>query len=354
MTTPLNALRRTLRLLVVSVLAVALAALAACGALDEDGGDKNGVAKAKSNATTVKVGYLHTIAVDDKLWLGQAEGQWAKAGLDLKATPFDTGIELSQALAGGSIDVAIMGGVTSNFPAQGQGKIFMLNSRETATARLFVQKDSGISSVADLKGKQVITTTGTTADIFLHRALTKAGLTRKDVTVVNAAMPDAVSAFIAGKAPAVALWVPFDLRVDEAAKGAKEIDNAGNYPDAGVGDGWIANNDWYADNQPTIKKLIGAWLKVNESFRKDPEGSLKKVHELAYKDDAKLTDLQHQVEFQKDYTNEEWLAAYENGDVQKWVGDAEQAFVELKGVPKFVDPKEFFDTSLFLEVAKSQ
>ena len=85
-----------------------------------------------------------------------------------------------------------MGGVTSNFPAQGQGKIFMLNSRETATARLFVQGDSGISSVADLKGKKVITTEGTTADIYLHRALEKAGLTRKDVTVVNAKMPDAV------------------------------------------------------------------------------------------------------------------------------------------------------------------
>ena len=157
-------------------MAVLALALAACGALDEGGGDKEGVAQAKDDATEVKVGYLHTIAVDDKLWLGQAEGQWADAGLDLKTTAFDTGIELSQALTGGSIDVAIMGGVTSNFPAQGQGKIFMLNSRETATARLFAQGDSGISSVADLKGKKVITTEGTTADIYLHRALEKAGL----------------------------------------------------------------------------------------------------------------------------------------------------------------------------------
>jgi NitT/TauT family transport system substrate-binding protein len=348
MTVPL---RRTLHLLVVSVLALALAA---CGALDEGGGGKKGVAKAGDDATTVKVGYLHTIAVDDKLWLGQAEGQWAKAGLDLKTTAFDTGIELSQALAGGSIDVAIMGGVTSNFPAQGQGKIFMLNSRETATARLFVQKDSGIRSVADLKGKKVITTTGTTADIFLHRALTKAGLTRKDVTVVNAAMPDAVAAFIGGKVPAVALWVPFDLRVDESGKGAEEIDDAGKYADAGVGDGWIANNDWYAKNQSTVKKIIGAWLDVNESFRDDPEGSLKRVYDLAYKDTAKFSDLQHQVEFQKDYTNDEWVQAYQDGSVLRWVGDAEKAFVDLGGVPSYVDPKTFFDTSLFLDVAKEK
>jgi NitT/TauT family transport system substrate-binding protein len=345
----MTSLRRLIGTVLVAVLALALSA---CGALSEESGDDS--PKAKSGATVVKVGYLHTIAVDDKLWLGQADGQWADAGLDMQPKAFDTGVELSQALVGGSIDVAIMGGVTSNFPAQGQGKIFMLNSRETATARLFVQKDSGIESVADLKGKKVITTTGTTADIYLHRALEKAGLTRKDVTVVNAKMPDAVQAFIGGSVPAIALWVPFDLRVNEAAKGAKEIDNAGNYPDAGVGDGWIANNDWYAENKPTVKKIIGAWLKVNEAFRSDPEGSLEKVHATAYEDAAKLTDLQHQVEFQKDYTNEEWLQAYENGDVLTWVGDAEKAFVELGGLPKYVEPKEFFDTSLFIEVAKSQ
>jgi len=124
------------------------------------------------------------------------------------------------------------------------------------SVHLVARKGAGIKTVADLKGKQVITTEGTTADIFLHRALEKAGLDRKkDVTVVNAKMPDAVQAFIGGKVPAVALWVPFDLRVNESGKGAKEIDNAGNYPDAGVGDGWIANNDWYAKNQPTVKKI---------------------------------------------------------------------------------------------------
>lgn len=344
---------RTRRLLGTLLAALLTLLLAACGALDEGGGGDDAAAEPKEGATQVKVGYLHTIAVDDKLWLGQVEGQWADAGLDLQTTQFDTGVELAQALTGGSVDVAIMGGVTSNFPAQGQGKIFMLNSRETATARLWVQGDSGIETAADLKGKKVITTEGTTADIFLHRALQKADLTREDVEVVNAKMPDAVQAFISGQVDAIALWVPFDLRVKEAGVDAREIDDAGNYPDAGVGDGWIANNEWYAENQDTVKQLIGAWLDVNEEFRADPEGSLEKVHEAGYQDAAKLSDLQYQVGFQEDYTNEEWLKAYEDGDVLDWVGQAERAYVELGGVPEYVDPQEFFDTSLFIEAAKA-
>ena len=343
----------SIRKVIVTAVAVALAVtLAACGALSE-GDSGKGVVKAKQGSTVVKVGYLHTIAVDDKLWLGQVKGYFADQGLDIKAIQFDTGIAVSQALQGGSIDVAIMGGVTSNFPAQGQGKIFMINSIENDTAQLWAQPNSGISSVADLKGKSVVTTEGTTADIYLLRALQKAGLDRKQVKVANAAMPDAVQAFNSGGVDAVALWVPFDLRVKENVKGAKMIDSAKNYKNAAVADGWIANNDWYAKNQGTIKKLIKGWLETNKAFRADPAGSLKAVYDVAYKDDAKLSDIQHQVKYQTDYTNDEWVKHYQNGDVLSAVGEAEKAYVELGGVPTYVDPKKFFDTSLFLDVAKS-
>lgn len=54
-----------------------------------------------------------------------------------------------------------------------------------------------------------------------------------------------------------------------------------------------------------VRPVAGAWLKVNESYRNDPEDSLKKVHELAYREAAKLSDLQ----YQEDYTNDEWLQA---------------------------------------------
>ncbi|RLV50427.1 ABC transporter substrate-binding protein [Nocardioides mangrovicus] len=342
-------MRRLITALVAIVMAVALAA---CGALDEGSGDTKGTVKAKKGSTVVKVGYLHTIAVDDKLWLGQVAGYWAKQGLDLKLTKFDTGIAEAQALNAGSIDVAIMGGVTSNFPAQGQGKVFMLNSIENATAQIWVQPGSEITNVKQLKGKKVVTTTGTTADILLLRALTKAGVSRSDVTVVNAAMPDAVQAFNSGSVDAIVLWVPFDLRVKEADPGASMIASAGDYPDAAVGDGWVANNAWYAKHQATVKKIVAGWLQSNAAFRKDPSGSLQKVWKVAYSQDAKLSDLQHQVKYQTDYTNAEWLQRYENGQVLDVVGTAEKAFVALGGLPSFVEPKTFFDTSLFVDVAK--
>lgn len=334
--------------MLITLTAAAALALAGCGVLDENPDAE----EAPDGATTVKIGYLHTIAVDDKLHYGLSQGYFADEDLAIEATQFDTGIAVSQALASGAIDVAIMGGVTSNFPAQGQGKIFMVNSIETATARLYVQPDSGIKSVKDLPGNTLITTEGTTADVFLNAAMKDANVERDSVKVVNAAMPDAIQAFVSDSADAIAVWVPFDLRLKEGKPDAIEIDNAGNYPDAAVADGWIANNSWYEKNEDTMTAIIRGWLTTNEAFQDDPEGALATVHQEAYDGQATLEDLEYQVKFQQNHSNAEWLKLYEDGTVTDVIGTAEQAYVDLGGVPQFVHPDEFFDTSLFIETAK--
>ena len=51
--------------------------------------------------TKLRVGYLHTPAVDGQIWLGQQSGAWSKRGLDLELIQFTTGLELFQAMIGG-------------------------------------------------------------------------------------------------------------------------------------------------------------------------------------------------------------------------------------------------------------
>ena len=52
---------------------------------------------------------------------------------------FNTGLEIFQAMIGGSLDVLATGAVLSNFPARGQGKVFLINDIEFATAQLWVR-----------------------------------------------------------------------------------------------------------------------------------------------------------------------------------------------------------------------
>src|SRR3954466_7977579 len=147
-------------------------------------------------ATKVRVGYLHTLAVDGQIWIGMQRESFAKQGLDLELRQFNTGLELFQAMVGGSLDMLATGAVLSNFPARGQGKVFLINNVEFATAQLWVREDQGIKGFADLKGKKISTTTGTTAHVFLDNALRANNIDPKDVEIVNQRMAEAVTSFI--------------------------------------------------------------------------------------------------------------------------------------------------------------
>jgi NitT/TauT family transport system substrate-binding protein len=193
--------------------------------------------------TKVKVGYLHTPAVDAQIWTGQQIGSFAKSGLDLELVQFTTGLELFQAMIGGSLDMLSTGAVVSNFPARGQGKVFLINNIEYATAQLWVSPD--IKTVADLKGQKISTTAGTTAHVFLDKALRAANLDpAKDVQIVNQRMAEAVTSFVSGAVPAVALWVPFDVTVRQKVQGARKlVDASAFYPQAAIIGGWATRAD---------------------------------------------------------------------------------------------------------------
>ena len=152
----------------------------------------------------IKLGYLHTLAVDGQMWLAESQGLWKEQGLEMEYIQFQTGLEVFQAMTGGSIDMLTTGAVLSNFPARGQGKVFLINDVEFATAQLWVHPDMGIKTIADLRGKKIATTLGTTAHVFLDTALRSNGVDPKTVTIVNQRMPDAVTAFISNAVPAVA------------------------------------------------------------------------------------------------------------------------------------------------------
>lgn len=299
--------------------------------------------------TKVKVGYLHTVAVDTHMWLAKEKGYFAKYGIEVEPVVFNAGVSLMQALSGGSVDVAILGAVISNFPSRGVGKIFLLNDIEYATAMIFVQGDSGIKSVADLKGRRITTTKGTTADVLLYTALTEAGVKYSDVNVINMDMAGAVSAFIAKATDAVATWSPFDVQIEKANPTARKLTQAGDYyPKSAIIGGWVASNKMYEKNRPVLVNLAKAWLDANEALLKDTENSLKIVHKTAYSN-LPYSEVAEAFAKEKVATNDEWAAQFKDGRAAKWIGQVEQVFIQLGAFPDFVPPEKFFDTSIYLE-----
>lgn len=302
--------------------------------------------------TKVRLGYLHTIAVDGQLWIGQHFGHFAKHGIEFELHRFVTGLELFQAMIGGSIDMLVTGAVISNFPARGQGKMFLVNDIEYATAQLWVHSKQGITSMKDLVGKTIATTTGTTAHVFLDTALRKNGIDPSKVNIVNQRMFDAVASFISGAVPAVALWVPFNITVREKVPDAKMlIDASSFYPEAAIVGGWAAGNEYFAKNREVLKRILLGWAEANDYMIAHTDESLALIQKNWYPE-VPLKDLKEQFGDEKVFRSKEWCKLYSDGTVTKWLNQVTDFFVKFAKIQNPVHADQYFDPKIYLETIK--
>ena len=304
--------------------------------------------------TKIRVGYLHTLAVDGQMWLAQHLGAWGRNGLDPEFRQFTTGLELFQAMVGGSIDMLTTGAVISNFPARGQGRMFNVNCVEFATAQLWVRTDQGVNGFADLKGKRIATTTGTTAHVFLDTALRANKLDpARDVEILNQRMAEAVTSFISGAVPAVALWVPFNITVrDKVPQAKKLVDASAYYPQAAIVSGWAASNDYYAKNREVLGRVVRAWSEGNEMLVSRSDEALAILQKDHYPQ-VPLPDLKEQFGAQKVFSNAEWRKLYSDGTVTKWLQQVTDFFVRFGGIQNPVPASQYFDPRIYLDTIKA-
>jgi NitT/TauT family transport system substrate-binding protein len=310
------------------------------------------LALVQARTAKIRVGYLHTIAVDEQLWLCDHVGAWARNSLDPQFKLYGTGIDLFKGMAAGDIDMLVTGAVCSNFPARGQGKVFLINSVEYATAQLWVRPDMGIKDVADLRGKRVVTTAGTTAHVFLDNALKENKMTAADIDMNSMPMPDAVNTFISGTVPAIALWVPFNIRVREKLPQAKMIlDASAFYPSAAIVGGWVASNAYYAANRAVLIRIVRAWTEGNDMLIARTNESLGILHENYYKE-VPERDIKEQFGAMKVFPTAVWRRLYINGTITEWLQQVTDFFTRFAKIENPVPSTQYFDPNVFLSVVK--
>jgi NitT/TauT family transport system substrate-binding protein len=308
------------------------------------------IAQAK---TKIRVGYLHTLAVDGQMWLADHLNAFDKHGLEPEFKLFQTGLEIFQAMIGGSLDVLSTGAVISNFPARGQGKMFLANAVEFATAQLWVREDQGVKSFADLKGKRIATTTGTTAHVFLNTALKANGMAASDVELLNQRMPDAVTSFISGAVPAVALWVPFNITVRDRVPGAKKlVDASAYYPQAAIMSGWATTADFHGKHREVLVRIIKAWGEGNEYLTHKTDEALEVLQKKQYPQ-VPLADLKEQYKAEKAFPVAEWRQLYADGTVTKWLQQVTDFFAATGNIPNPIPASQYFDPSIYMEATKT-
>jgi sulfonate transport system substrate-binding protein len=220
--------RRTL--LAASVIALSGLAAAACSSSSSSSTPTaSSSSTAASSGSSVNLSSV-TLNVGDQKGTG-AEAVLKAAGL-LAALPFKvswsdftSGPPMLEAMASGSVDVGGVGDAPPVFAASGGEQVEIVGARSVPSGdqdALVVPKGSSITSIQQLKGKKIAYGSGSSANYHLLTVLNKAGLTTKDVTLVNLQPANALAAFTSGAVDAWDIWPPYVQQV-VAQDGAKVL-----------------------------------------------------------------------------------------------------------------------------------
>ena len=182
------------------------------------------------------------------------EKHFAAQGVSIKWVEFFSGPPMMEAMSAGSIDFGAVGDSPPVFAqAAGANIVYAAGQPITNGQGIVVPKDSPIKTLADLKGKRIGFTKGSSANNFTIAALEKAGLTYTDITPVYLNPPDAGPAFANGGIDAWAIWDPY-FAIAEAKQNARVLVNARDVVKSNSF--YIANGDFARDRGPVLRQVV--------------------------------------------------------------------------------------------------
>jgi sulfonate transport system substrate-binding protein len=206
-----------------AVAVLALAGLAAAGCSSSSSSSAAGTAAVGTTSPSASSSVnLSSVTLD----IGDQKGTGAQAVLSaaglLNTLPFHvtwsdftSGPPMLEAMASGSVDIGGVGDAPPVFAAAGGEAIEIVGARKTNGDQdaVVVPKNSPITSIQQLKGKKIAYGSGSSANYNLLTVLTKAGLTTKDVSLVNLQPALALAAFTSGSVAAWDIWPPYVQQV---------------------------------------------------------------------------------------------------------------------------------------------
>ena len=111
--------------------------------------------------------------------------QFVPSGYKVEVTPFETPTECKNAVVTKSVDFGAFGIAAAILGAAAGEPVVVIASTCNRGMAIIAKKDSGISSIRDLKGKRVAVFPGTTQEVFFLERLRMEGMTIKDVEPVR-------------------------------------------------------------------------------------------------------------------------------------------------------------------------
>ena len=229
------------------------------------------VSQARANAPLkeIRIGYQKTGVLVIARQQAVLEKKFAATQTGIKWIEFTSGPPLLEAMSAGSVDLGSVGDTPPIFAqAANANVVYIAGSAITNGQGILVPANSTIQTIADLKGKRIGFTKGSSAHNVVIATLEKAGLNWSDITPVYLTPPDAVPAFANGSIEAWAVWDPY-FAIGEKRQGGRILANA--HEVAKTNSFYLANRDFANSHGRETRDVIDGlaeaarWAEANRA-----------------------------------------------------------------------------------------
>lgn len=215
--------------------------------------------------TTVRIGTQPWIGYGP-WWIAKEKGIFEKHGLTVELIDFLEDKEVNAAFASGQMDAANLATHTAlKLYAVGLDlKILLLEDASYEADAVIAP--SSVTTIADLKGKNVAYEEGTTSDLLINYALQQNGMSLADITPVFMPASDAGSTLIAGSVDVAVTYEPYISAALAENSDLKVLYSAAEYPGL-ISDVLAVRSDL----SPEIKgKLLQVWDEALAFYKSNP------------------------------------------------------------------------------------
>ena len=287
----------------------------------------------------LRVAYMPNMGSNSLLATALNMGYFEQMGLNVTLTEYQGGPQEIAAMASGDIDISQIGHGAHALCIEGQAKIFHLDCTSLADA-VVANTDKGINSIADLKGKTIAVSSGTSAEIILNLALASAGLTQDDVTLVEMDANGMVSAMVSGGVDACATWSPSTMTIANAL-GDKALTLATNndYVDQVTFPSSFITTEKFANENHDVLVRFSRALLMAQDYRADNiEEVAKWVAKQCKADEQTMLDCVGEGNW---LTGEFVAAGLEDGTVKSYYENQQKVFIDAGRITEEVPVEDY-------------
>ena len=199
----------------------------------------------------------------------EAKALEVATGYKINWKQFGGGGEVIKAMASGAVQVGEVGsaGISAAVSRGEPLELFWIIDDIGDAEALVAKKGSGITKVADLKGKRVAMPFNSTTHFHIMVALDQAKINPADVKILNMRPPEVRAAWQRGDIDATFIWDPV---LAEAKKDGTIVITSGQIT-ASTGkatfDGYVANKDWAKANRDFMVKFVKIMADSDAKYR---------------------------------------------------------------------------------------